>query len=46
MTAGNGQTVCIRNHGGSIDTATWQPGLYIVTVDTDKDHYRTKTIKE
>lgn len=46
VTAGNGQTVCIRNHGGSIDTATWQPGLYIVTVDTDKDHYRTKTIKE
>lgn len=46
VTAGNGQTVCIRNHGGSIDTATWQPGLYIVTVNTDKDHYRTKTIKE
>lgn len=22
VTAGNGQTVCIRNHGGSIDTAT------------------------
>ena len=46
VTAGNGQTVCIQNHGRSINTSAWTPGLYIVQVDTAEGRYCTKAIKE
>ena len=46
VTAGNGQTVCIQNHGGNINTSAWMPGLYIVQVDTAEGRYCTKAIKE
>ena len=46
VTAGNGQTVCIQNHGGNINTSAWTPGLYIVQVDTAEGRYCTKAIKE
>ena len=46
VTAGNGQTVCIQNHGRSINTSAWTPGLYIVQVNTAEGRYCTKAIKE
>ena len=46
VTAGNGQTVCIQNHGGNINTSAWTPGIYIVSVTTDQQNYSAKVMKK
>lgn len=46
VTASNGQTVCTQNHGGSINTSSWTPGLYVVKVRTPEHGYVSKVIKK
>lgn len=46
VTSGSGQMVYRQDHAGSIHTASWRPGLYVVKVDTPDHAYCTKVIKE
>ncbi len=47
VTSGNGQAVWAQDHGGSIDTSSWAPGLYVVDVRTAGHNlYRWKAIKK
>lgn len=46
VTSGNGQTVCVQNHGESIDASSWGKGLYVVHVSTPENNYSTKVIKQ
>ena len=46
VTACNGQAVCVQEHGGSINTSNWSPGIYIVKVNTAENDHTAKAIKE